>query len=182
MKINEFINEPFVKGRNIIDNLFTFIFKIPNGGDILLFYDYKKYKIVKEIIGYSFDISQNCLYIIQRTNKNDTKIKLLCSCKNNKNENGILLIIFYLNNKNEMIVLFIKTGNVGISCFCSLLKNDKNKKMDYYNEKDENKDISYFLAGGNDKNKKKPMIQLYKIIFDSINSNIEPIHDIDIEI
>ena len=54
--------------------------------------------------------------------------------------------------------------------------------MDYYNEKDENKDISYFLAGGNDKNKKKPIIQLYKIIFDSINSNIEPIHDIDIEI
>ena len=62
LKINEFINEPFVKGRNIIDNLFTFIFKIPNGGDILLFYDYKKYKIVKEIIGY-FLIYLKIVYI-----------------------------------------------------------------------------------------------------------------------
>ena len=84
MIINKYINEPFVKGRNIYSNYYTIICNstILNGDNILLFYNNDNQRIIKTIRGYSFDISHNCLAIIPKVRlKNIKNIGLLYACK-----------------------------------------------------------------------------------------------------
>ena len=99
---------------------------------------------------------------------------LLCACKkyNNNDKNGILLV--ELNLQYEK---FYDTGDYEVYCFCPILivKNETN----FVNDIDNIIDTDYFFVGGFDKNKRKGIIKLYKIIFnDYSNTEIEYIQDI----
>ena len=125
---------------------------IDNGEDKLLFYNIIPKNVVGEIVGYSFNLDSNGLFVI--SNKKN-KI-LLCSCKRNE-KNGILYIYIEKDNPkfNEK---FIDTEDFKVYCFWQLL----NKSNNLFNNKNEENTTDYILVGGLN-HKKKGTIKVYKV-------------------
>ena len=104
---------------------------LPNGKDILIFYNIKTKKIINIIEGYSPTISTNNLTLISRGEiKINNKI-LLCACKkyNRNNKNGILLVNPNLDDNKRMENEFYDTNNFEVYCFCPIIYFEKNNNQ-----------------------------------------------------
>jgi hypothetical protein len=174
-KIIKHVPGIFKGGIKINDNLVGFTYNsIKSDEPKLIFYNIESESICKEIKNYSFIISTNGLALMPREEIDSRNKVLLCACKkyNNNDKNGILLV--ELNLQYEK---FYDTGDYEVYCFCPILivKNETN----FVNDIDNIIDTDYFFVGGFDKNKRKGIIKLYKIIFnDYSNTEIEFIQDI----
>jgi len=177
---------PFIDGINIDNNTLALICNsiIPFGEDKLIFYNCSIYGIKKEISGYSFRISSNCLSLIENE-KDGKKIKiLLCACKKytKKQKNGILLVNLSNFDKNEEInELFYETGPFEVDCFCpiTIVENKNSKEEDVtIKENITIKKTDFFFVGGFDEEKREGMIRLYKINYTNNKIDIEFIQDI----
>ena len=145
----------------------------------------KKGKEDKEEYSFLYSpLGQTSIIHISNDEKNDTENKiLLFACKKyiKSQKNGI----FVLYNFNEIINKFLSeeekadsyfynTNNFEPYCICPLLIVESKYSIDILVE---TKETDYFLVGGFDKNRKKGIIKLYKIIFDE-KISIEYIQDI----
>ena len=145
----------------------------------------KKGKEDKEEYSFLYSpLGQTSIIHISNDEKNDTENKiLLFACKKyiKSQKNGI----FVLYNFNEIInkllseeektdSYFYNTNNFEPYCICPLLIVESKYSIDILVE---TKETDYFLVGGFDKNRKKGIINLYKIIFDE-KISIEYIQDI----
>jgi len=145
----------------------------------------KKGKEDKEEYSFLYSpLGQTSIIHISNDEKNDTENKiLLFACKKyiKSQKNGI----FVLYNFNEIINKFLSeeektdsyfynTNNFEPYCICPLLIVESKYSIDILVE---TKETDYFLVGGFDKNRKKGIINLYKIIFDE-KISIEYIQDI----
>ena len=140
---------------------------LPNGEDIITFYDIKNKNIIKKCPNYSFAININNLAVIEL---NENKKVLLCVCKKYKDDqqNGILLINIDIIENEKMNEKFFNTEEFEVNCFCPLkqIKSGKNYKN------------NFFLAGGFDVIKNRGIIKLYKILFENeIEIGIEFLQD-----
>lgn len=161
---------------------------------------YLKEKILskKSKIEYFISSSYGLAKVLNQNNEHEI-IKYLFACKrynDKKIKNGILLITPDIKDRQEMLEHFFDTGDNEIECICpiSFIKKenlDKNRIFgktgikSYISENnisidDNNTEVLYFLAGGFNKKKHSPIMQLYKLKFNEVN--IEPIEFIqDIE-
>ncbi len=136
---------------------------LPNGEDILVFYDIENKKIIetKNKIEFSFNTGVNGLNLMEIGK--DKKQILLCACKKytSSQKNGILIINPEIKENEYINFNFYDTEEFEVSCFCpiNIKKDDKFVKTDY------------FLVGGFEKNKRKGIIKLFKVIYDN-KSNI----------
>ena len=179
-------------GIKINKNLISFISNkvISKGNDKIYFYNNKNKSQMKEIINenYSFTYSINGLKVIpvnkelikeNKYIKEESKI-LLCGCKKyiKGQKNGILLI--NIEEDNIINYHFYDTTNYEVYCFCPLISI---VKMNILNNDNEILDTNYFLVGGFDKDRKKGIIRLYKIIYGKkfCDNKIEYIEDIIIK-
>jgi len=178
-----FDNNYFKEGIQVNNDIICFTSNIinPKGKDKLILYDINSKKILEEIKGYSFNLSQNALCLI--SNNENNKI-LLCACKKYKSgqKNGILLVNINSNkSKEQFYYYFCDTNNFEVYCFCPILN--------ISNENIINEDITvkeniktdktnYFIVGGFDEDKREGIIKLYKI---ENNTNINEINIIYIQ-
>ena len=140
---------------------------ISNGEDKIKFYNLNNESTCLEIIGYSFILSTNGLYLIS-FNNNDKNQILLCACKKyiKGQKNGILLIsnLSLISQSSQYdekkYVKFFETGNFEVHCFCQLTLSKENLILK--SPKSINK-INYFFVGGFDGKRHKGSIKLYKI-------------------
>ena len=146
-----------------------------NGKDKLSFINLRQKLIVDEIKGYSFVTTVNGITKISK----DRTILLLCACKKylSKQKNGILLVTVNkgLNKKYQ----FFETDNFEVYCFCQIIF--KNKVYILDDKKNKIYETDYFFVGGYDKNMKKGLIKLYKIICEDNNYKIEYVTNVDLE-
>ena len=165
------------------------------GSDHLLIYNLIRKKRKKPVYNnkkdeYSLVYSPNGLTILsmdikdEKLNKIINKKLLLCACKKyiKGQKNGILLLMNFEenndqnNNNIDIKTYFFDTRNFEVYCFCQILiltniiLQKKNKKT------------NYFLAGGFEKEKKRGIIKLFKVIYnyEKSESSIEFIQDIEI--
>ena len=161
------------------------------GSDHLLIYNLISNKPVNNKLDeYSFVYSPNGLTILsmdikdEKLNKIINKKLLLCACKKyiKGQKNGILLLMNFEenngqnNNNIDIKTYYFDTRHFEVYCFCPILifeANNLNKK---------NKKTNYFLAGGFEKEKKRGIIKLFKVIYnyEKSESSIEFIQDIEI--
>ena len=184
IRVETILKKPFLTGIKIDSDFVIFASNslIPKGEDKLIFYDINKNEIFKEIIGYSFIISPNCLTFVNQ------KI-LLCACKKYlpQQKNGILLInISGLKGGGTLKMQFYNTKDYEVYCFCPILiVNNENPINGEINNKEKIKLINtdYFLVGGFDIEKAEGIIRLYKVIYEENidDIKIEYIQDINIE-
>ena len=168
-KIDRIFKEYYRGGIQINKNIIALSSNniLPNGKNKIIFYNFNKKIIYKEIEGFSFNISPNGLSLI---NNNDHKI-LLCACKkyNIEQENGILLVNININNRTEKFFhSFYNTDYFEVNCFCPILDVKNNNSLDDDITKEENIKINktnYFLVGGFDVDKGEGIIKLYEIIY-----------------
>ena len=137
----------------------------------------KQYKI----IGYSIEITNNKLYMIQKSYKYNDRV-LLCCCKNQiKEKNGILFIEI---DKKEKETLFNNITDFKVECMCLLYKSDditsknsNSKDKNNINDNPSNNDLlkkNYFLLiGGFDLKEKKPKVKLFQVLTDEKINNEE---------
>ena len=150
----------------------------------LLFYNISTKEFFKEITDYSFNLSSNGLCVMPRGEKGEFNYHvLLCACKKYlpNQKNGILLV--NINNLDEK-EYFYDTEEYEVYCLCPLLiVNNSNKKEEDITNKENIKilDTDYFLAGGFDNEKRKGMINLYKIEKEQKDITIKFIQEIIIE-
>ena len=132
---------------------------LSKGEDLLVIYDRIKKKIIEEIKG-SFVVNINGLSLI---NIKDNKKILLCACKKyiSSQSNGIFIINPEIKENKKIYSKFYDTEEFEVNCFCpiNLKKDSEFVKTDY------------FLVGGFEKNKRKGIIKLFKVIYDN-KSNI----------
>ena len=173
-------------GIKINKNLFAFASNsiIRKGEDKLKIYNFCSKRIVYEMEGYSFILSQNGLSLIPREEVQINNRILLCACKKYKSgqKNGILLINFELEGSENISKFFYETGNFEVYCFCPIL-NVTNSGYILSNTKII-KDTRYFLVGGFDVAKNKGLIKLYKVLWCDkhfLETKIEYIQDIEPE-
>ena len=155
---------------------------LSNGEDKLIFYNIDLKKIIFEIDGYSFTLSQNNLSLINIMTKykkiESAKIILLCACKkyNENQNNGILLIT--LENNSQKSHNFYDTGNFEVYCFCPIsFESNINYNIFNKNNKIEDKSINYILVGGFNKFKGEGVIKLFRIFYNK-EFEIEYLQDI----
>ena len=154
------LEEPYIGGLKINKNLLAFTSNrlIPDGKDKIIFYDINLEKIINEIEGYSFIISNNGIISIETLEKNNI---LLCACKKylSFQKSGILLI--FIENKDKIIFKhkLYKIKNYEVNCFCQIMLNN-------------NEPTNYFFIGGFNPIKGEGLIKLYKL---NINKNFEDI-------
>ena len=133
----------------------------------------KKFKIV----GYSIEITNNKLYMIQKSYKNNDRV-LLCCCKNQiKEKNGILFI--EIDKKETETFNYIIT-DFKVECMCLLnISDDFIRNNSIYNERNNNwannnlnnsKKYHFLLLGGYDIREHKPSAKLYQILIDESNN------------
>ena len=144
---------------------------LPNGEDIIIFYDIINQKIINKANNYSFVNGINGLVFI---NLEENKKILLCACKKymENQKNGILLINADIREKEEIILDFLEIEEFEVNCLCPIqtIKSGNNYKN------------NYFLAGGLDIEKKRGAIKLCKIVFkNETEMNIEFLQDIFFE-
>ena len=136
--------------------------------DKLIMYNKRSKNIIKEFQGYHFIDTKTSLVliIIEDAKINKNKILLFCCCNkyNNKVKNGILILNPPTNSHEEIKESFYETGDFEVYCICQLL-NVNNKKNILINDNKKTIKITlFFLVGGFDKNNKKGIIKLYKLI------------------
>ena len=145
-----------------------------DGEDQIMIYNTETKNIINQIFGYSFNLSSNGLCLIPREEiESDSKI-LLCSCKaySPEQKNGILLINISDFTKNEF---FYETGNYEVYCLCPILivENKNPKESDItFKENITIKDTEYFLVGGYDKEERKGVIKLFKVLYNEENIDL----------
>lgn len=145
-----------------------------NGNDKLFFLNLRQKLIMDEIKGYSFVTTVNG---ITRINK-DENILLLCACKKylSNQKNGILLVTI---NKGKKKYQFFETDNFEVYCFCHIIYKIKVYILD--DKKNKIYETDYFFVGGYDKDIKKGVIKLYKIICEDNNYKIEYVTNVNLE-
>ena len=170
------------------NNIIAVAIDITNKGefDKLLFYDFGKKEIVKEINEYSFSKSESCFELIAR----DNSLILICACKNNKKGSGLLIINLEILNcgkkYDKRYINFFEIGNFNVDSICQII--DK----DYYNPKEfilddylyylENIKGDYLLVCGHNKQSLKIKIELFIIYFNDYNpTNIKFLRNINFE-
>ena len=176
--------------------------EIPNGKNMMIFFDYEQKKISYQINHYSFVASYNNLIEVNQTINSHIKLLLVaCKKKDNNNKiseiNGILLIKINIKVIKKEYELkynydFVETESFEVSCFCQLLLVDNNNSI--YDDITYEKNIiikqtEYFLIGGFDSEKRIGCIKLYKIKKeilneenkDNLKNKLEYLQDIDIE-
>ena len=162
----------FKGGIKINNNLITLTSNkiLPNGDDIIIFYNIENKCIIKEYTGFSCIVGINGLFLLKKEKINI----LLYACKKylSDQQNGILLIVLDLKEKGGIKdnsfcqINFKNIEYLEVNCFCQI--SIKGEKTDY------------FLVGGFDNEKRIGVIKLFKIVFkDKID--IEFIDDIDFE-
>jgi len=175
----------FIGGINLGNNTLALTSNsiIPSGEDKLILYNNSIERIKKEISGYSFRISSNCLSLIE-SEKDGKKTKiLLCACKKySKNQkNGILLVDLSKFNENEKTnELFYDTDYFEVDCFCPIsIVENTNSREEITKEKNITiTKTDFFFVGGFDEEKREGKIKLYKINYNNNNIDIEFIQDI----
>ena len=127
---------------------------LPNGEDLIIFYDIKNQKIINYCKNYSFVNGINGLALLN-IEKENKKI-LVCACKKyiKGQKNGILLIKPEVKENEKIIEKFIETEGFEINCFCQI--NQTSNKNNHKN--------IFFFAGGFDVEKRQGVIKLYKIV------------------
>ena len=169
---------PFKGGIKISDNYLALTSNsmLPNGEDILAFYDIKNKKIIetKNKVEFSFNIGVDGLNLMEIGK--DKKEILLCACKKYKlsQKNGILIINPEIKEKEEIKFNFYDTEEFEVNCFCPINIKEKNS---YFTS-------NYFLVGGYDNEKNIGIIKLYKITSNdkfNTNFNLTLLQDIIIE-
>jgi len=140
----------------------------------------KQYKI----IGYSIEITNNKLNMIQKSYQNNDRV-ILCCCKSQiKEKNGILFIEI---DKKETETLINNITDFKVECMCLLYKSDditrnnsnskeKNNINDNSNNNDYSKRNYFLLIGGFDIKEKRPKIKLFQVLVDEKSNNEEKDH------
>ena len=205
-KLLNFVIERIEQGEKTKENVPIFTLtsndEIPNGKNMMIFYDYEHKKISYQISQFSFVASYNNLIEVNQTINSHIKF-LLVACKkkvyNNKISeiNGILLIkinIKVIKKEHELKYNydFVETESFEVSCFCQLLLVENNNSI--YDDITYEKNIiikqtEYILIGGFDSERRIGCIKLYKIKKDILNEDnkdnlknkLEYLQDIDIE-
>ena len=124
---------------------------LPNGEDIIIFYDIQKRNKIFDCQNYSFVNGLNGLTLIDF---GENKKILLCACKKyiDNQRNGILLIKPENIKSKEISSRFFDTKEFEVNCFCHIkqIKSNDNYKN------------NFFFAGGFDTEKRQGVIKLYK--------------------
>ena len=158
------------------------------GSDHLLIYNLISNKpVYNKLDEYSFVYSPNGLTILsidikdEKLNKIINKKLLLCACKKyiKGQKNGILLLMNFEenngqnNNNIDIKTYYFDTRHFEVYCFCPILIFEANNNL---------KKTNYFLAGGFEKEKKRGIIKLFKVIYnyEKSESSIKFIQDIEI--
>ena len=146
---------------------------LPNGDNILAFYDIKEKKIIKEIEG-SFANRTNALCLFKITEENSSKERdiLLCACKKymSEDKNGIIAVDSEIFGE-KFSYEFFDLDDFEVNCFCQI-----GIKQNFEWTKS-----NYFFVGGLDTSKRLGLIKLYKIIYNKNKIKIKFIEDILIE-
>ena len=171
-ELNESLNLEINNRIQIDENLYALLTK---ERDLIIHWNNrKKYKI----IGYSIEITNNKLYMIQKSYQNNERV-LLCCCKNQiKEKNGILFIEI---DKKETETLINNITNFKVECMCLIYKSDditrnnsnskdKNNTNGNSNNNDFSKKDYFLLIGGIDVKENKSKVKLYKILTDGNNN------------
>jgi hypothetical protein len=133
-----------------------------------------------KIVGYSIEITNNKLYMIQKSYKNNDRV-LLCCCKNQiKEKNGILFVEI---DKKEIETFNYNITDFKVECMCLLnISDDVIKNNSIYNERNNNwaynnpnnidfsKKYHLLLLGGYDIRENKQSVKLYQILNDANNN------------
>ena len=157
---------------------------LPNGKDIIIFYDVEKKQNVKQLENISCVVGINGITLLEI----EEKYILLYACKKyiSSQKNGIFLIELdvckkYVSSKKNSTFLiepdfkgkeqikgkFFETEDFEVNCFCPISIKDK-------------KTSNYFFVGGFDKGKRIGLIKLYKFVIKK-EIEIEFIDDLDFE-
>ena len=171
-ELNESLNLEINNRIQIDENLYALLTK---ERDLIIHWNNrKKYKI----IGYSIEITNNKLYMIQKSYQNNERV-LLCCCKNQiKEKNGILFIEI---DKKETETLINNITNFKVECMCLIYESDditrnnsnskdKNNTNSNSNNNDFSKKDYFLLIGGLDIKENKSKVKLYKILINGNNN------------
>ena len=137
------------------------------GEDKIIFYDIKSSKVIKVLKNFSFSFSYTGLCLISLKDNNKLYKFLICACKKyaKGQKNGILIInnldlIGKKDYNKKDNVIFYKTDNFEVNCFCHILIN-KNSNIFNINEPTINDNL--ILVGGFDRLRKRGCIKLFKM-------------------
>ena len=166
-----FFNEKIKINENII--ALTSNTNLPNGDDLIIFYDLKEKETKHIINNYSFVMGRNGLLLLTNDYSENKNKFLLCACKkySTNQENGILLVKPEFKDNEEIKKYFYKTTNFEVYCLCQILNIVTDKKILVNN---------YFLVGGFDTKNREGKIRLYKINYEEedYKYKIEHLQDI----
>ena len=177
-------NKTYKLGIKINDKVYAFASNAIDikGENKVILYSRIKRIIIYEVENYSISLTSNSLCSFPSLDKNLNHILLLCGCKKyyKSQKNGILLIKGDIDNSNYKHI-FYNTGNFEVFCFCPILI-VTNTNYIFKNDR-EITNTNYFLAGGFQKNKRKGVIKLFKVIQNEkfLDTEIEYIQDIEIQ-
>ena len=169
-KINNYSikDKKYIDGIKINDNIVALSSNsvYNNGEDKLVFYNVKTKNITYEIKGFSFTNSLNGFSLMNINNNSSLDKILLCACTkyNNNQKNGILLVNPLLKYNEQVYYHFLET-DFEVQCFCPIIDIKNNNNII---NKSNNKSIAtlYFLTGGFDEEKRRGVINLFKIFSD----------------
>ena len=193
---NKFSDKSYRNGIKINDNIIALSSNsvIPEGEDILLFYNISKKSVSKEIRNYSFSVNEHNMTLMKIGDGSENKI-LICICKKyiKGQKNGILLVNPQLEQNKDIINPFNDTDIFEPYCICPLFNiENKNEtkiyKMDTIDKNYKNKieivETIFFFVGGYDTEKREGVIRLYKIIKGKTISDtrIKFLHNIEFNI
>ena len=166
-----FFNEIIKINENII--VLTTNTNLPNGDDLIIFYDLKEKETKHIINNYSFVIGRNGLLLLTNDYSENKNKFLLCACKkySTHQKNGILLIKPEFKDNEEIKKYFYETTNFEVYCLCPILNIVTDKKILVNN---------YFFVGGFDTKNREGKIRLYRINYEEedYKNKIEHLQDI----
>ena len=162
------------------------IFKYTNlkENNKLEFKNNSKNNINNEIESY-FVKSENGLCFMPRSNNKEfTKLLLACNRKvdSNKKKYKLFLISFYFDGiiYSKYSITFLDTKNFEVLCFCPVLI-PENNNIDYNPDDTNIKITNLFLVGGFDHEIRQGKIELFRLIEENENHNIEKLTDISFD-
>ena len=166
-----FFNEIIKINENII--VLTSNTNLPNGDDLIIFYDLKEKETKHIINNYSFVMGRNGLLLLTNDYSENKNKFLLCACKkySTHQKNGILLIKPEFKDNEEIKKYFYETTNFEVYCLCQILNIVTDKKILVNN---------YFFVGGFDTKNREGKIRLYRINYEEedYKNKIEHLQDI----
>ena len=124
-----FFNEIIKINENII--VLTSNTNLPNGDDLIIFYDLKEKETKHIINNYSFVMGRNGLLLLTNDYSENKNKFLLCACKkySTHQKNGILLIKPEFKDNEEIKKYFYETTNFEVYCLCPILNIVTDKKI-----------------------------------------------------